>query len=314
MAEEVRDAQSHVDVILPTYRGRTWVDEAIQSVVDQTHESWSLFIVDDASDDATFAHVCARWSDDPRITALALESSQRAAAARMQAIDAGDGRWLAFIDQDDRWHPEKLARQLQRAEARPGADAVHTDCTHIAADGASLPGAARRENAARARVPWDSLQGDALARSCFRANRIRLASALVRRSAFEAAGGFDAALFGGEDWDFWVRFASAGRRIAHIPAPLLERRIHPQATSSARRAERIEGLYCACDLAAARDPFLATLVAERLDALLRREFESSGGAAVRARLAERGESLAPITRAKFWLLSFAFGSGAQRHS
>ena len=176
MAEEVRDAQSHVDVILPTYRGRPWVDEAIQSVVDQTHESWSLFVVDDSSDDGTFAHVCARWSDDPRITALALESSQRAAAARMQAIDAGDGRWLAFIDQDDRWHPDKLARQLARAEARRGADAVHTDCVHIADDGGALPGAAQRENAARARVPWDTLRGDDLARVCFHANRIRLAS------------------------------------------------------------------------------------------------------------------------------------------
>lgn len=314
MAEEVREAQSHVDVILPTYRGLPWVDEAIQSVLDQTHPNISLFVVDDASDDGTFAHVCARWSDDPRVKVLAIETSQRAAGARMQALDAGEGDWVAFIDQDDRWRADKLALQLQRAAAAPTADAVHSNCSHFAADGAPMPGAANRENAARGRIPWDGLEGDALALSCFRANRIRLASSLVRRSACDTIGGFDSALFGGEDWDFWVRFASANHRIAHVAEPLLERRIHPQATSVARLGERIEGLYRACDLASARDPFLATHEVERLEVLLRRELESIGGAAVRARLRERGESLPALTRARFWLLSFAVGALPQRQS
>ncbi|MBW2269190.1 MAG: glycosyltransferase [Deltaproteobacteria bacterium] len=317
MADEVRTAQPRVDVILPTHRGLPWVDEAIRSVLEQTYASLSLIVVDDASGDGTFAHVCERWSDDPRVTALALEVSQRAAGARMQALAASNAEWLAFVDQDDRWHPRKLELQLHHAALKPRADAVHTDCTHIDADGAPLPGSARRENAARARIHWDALEGEALARVCFRANRIRLGSSLVRRAAFEAAGGFDPALFGGEDWDFWVRFASAGRRIAHLPEPLLERRVHPQATSTARRAERIEGLYRACDLAAARDPFLAANLAQRLEALLRRELESGGGAAVRARLHERGESLAPGTRARLWLLSFAadlLPLGTQRQS
>jgi glycosyltransferase involved in cell wall biosynthesis len=317
VADAIRETQPHVDVILPTHCGLAWVDEAIGSVLEQTHESLSLIAIDDASDDGTFAHVCERWSHDPRVTALALETSQRAAGARMQALEAGDGEWLAFIDQDDRWRPEKLARQLQRAAAEPRADAVHTDCTHIAADGSPRPGSARRENAARARIDWDGLEGEALARLCFRTNRIRLGSALVRRTAFEAMGGFDAALFGGEDWDFWVRFACAGQRIAHLAEPLLERRIHPQATSTLRRVERIEGLYRACDLAAAREPFLAADVAGRVEALLRRELESVGGAAVRARLRERGESLARGTRAWLKLLSFAVSllpRGAQHQS
>ena len=139
MADAIRETQPHVDVILPTHCGLAWVDEAIGSVLEQTHESLSLIAIDDASDDGTFAHVCERWSHDPRVTALALETSQRAAGARMQALEAGDGEWLAFIDQDDRWRPEKLARQLQRAAAEPRADAVHTDCTHIAADGSPPP-------------------------------------------------------------------------------------------------------------------------------------------------------------------------------
>jgi glycosyltransferase involved in cell wall biosynthesis len=307
VADEVRDAPPHVDVILPTHCGIAWVDEAVASVLAQTHRELSLIIVDDASDDGTFAHVCERWSHDPRVTVLSLETPQRAAGARMQALETGDGEWLAFIDQDDRWRPEKLALQLRRAQASPRPDAVHTDCSHIDAAGTPLPGAARHENAVRARIAWDALSGEALTLLCFRANRIRLGSALVSRTAFEAVGGFDAALFGGEDWDFWLRFAAAGQRIAHLREPLLERRIHAQATSSARRAERIEGLYRACDLASARDPFLAAHAAARLETLLRRELESCGGRAVRARLRERGEDLAGAARARLWFSSFAAG-------
>ena len=129
----------------------------------------------------------------------------------------------------------------------------------------------------------------------------------MSRAAFEAVGGFDAALFGGEDWDFWLRLAAADRRIAHLPQPLLERRIHPQATSTARRAERLDGLYRACDLAAARHPFLATAVGERIEALLWRELESLGGGALRRRLRERGAALAPTARATLWSLSFTAG-------
>lgn len=301
------DSAPQVDVILPTHRGLRWVDEAIASVLGQTHESLHLYVVDDASSDGTFAHVCERWSDDPRVTALSLETPLRAAGARMQAVEVGDGEWLAFIDQDDRWLPEKLARQLALATAEPTSDAVHTDCAHIDTASALLIGSARRENAARSGVPWRSLDRDALLRACFRANRIRLASALVRRSAFEDVGGFDAGLFGGEDWDFWVRFAAAGHGIAHLAEPLLERRLHAEATSSARRAERIEGLYRGCDLATAREPTLAAAEGERIEALLRRELESSGGAAVRRRLRERGACLTTTARSRLYALSFVAG-------
>jgi hypothetical protein len=116
-----------------------------------------------------------------------------------------------------------------------------------------------------------------------------------------------------------VRFAAAGYHIAHLPKALLERRIHPEATSSARRAERIEGLYRGCDLATAREPLLAAAEGERIEALLRRELESMGGAAVRRRLRERGACLAAPARWRLYATSLAAGllpllgrGGAQR--
>ncbi len=298
MAASIRQDPADVDVILPTHRGRAWVDEAIASVLAQSHAALHLFVVDDASDDGTFQHVCARWSEEPRLTALSLETPRRAAGARMEAAAAGDAEWIAFIDQDDRWHPEKLARQLACAAEQPGCGAVHTDCEHIDAQGRALPGSARRENAARARVDWSSGDRDELLRSCFEANRIRLASALVRRSSFEAVGGFDTELFGGEDWDLWVRLASAGIGIAHLAEPLLERRVHPEATSTARRGDRMDGLYRACQRAVDRAPELAPLRGARLEALLRREIESAGGAAARRRLRVHRDALSAAARCR----------------
>lgn len=297
-------AARDVDVILPTYRGKRWVDEAIGSVLAQSHTALRLIVVDDASGDGTLEHLRERWGAEPRVETLTLAATGRAAGARMHAVARARGELLAFIDQDDRWRPDKLARQIERLDAEPAAAAVHTDCVHIDEMGAERSGSARAENAARAGVPWNALDRDGQRRACFLANRIRLASALLRRDAFTQAGGFDTTLFGGEDWDFWLRFATAGRRIAHLPEPLLERRIHGEATSTARRRQRLDGLYDALDRAIARDPALAPLAAARLETLLRRELASGDGAALRARLRERGAKLALAPRAGLWLASW----------
>jgi glycosyltransferase involved in cell wall biosynthesis len=300
-----------VDVVLPTHRGRLWVGEAIESVLAQTHGDLTLSVVDDASGDGTVDFVQQRWADvDSRVRVIGLEPPPRhAAAARLVGLRGGTGAFVAFIDQDDHWLPEKLDRQLARFASGPGVDAVHTDVTHIDEHGHELRGAARGENQARARIDWDELADEALARRLFLGLPIRLVSALVRRSAFEAVGGFDVSLFGGEDWEFWVRFAAAGHRIAHLPEPLVERRVHPAQASSARADERLAGHLAALERVVARHPALADLARERHAALLRRNawacVRAGRGAEARVRLRELAE-LGPRTRSErlLWLASF----------
>jgi glycosyltransferase involved in cell wall biosynthesis len=303
--------QTSVDVILPTYRGRSFVREAIESVLAQTHPTLHLTIVDDASPDGTLDFIREHYASQPeRISLIGLETQRRAAGARMEALRRTRGEIIAFIDHDDRWQPEKLERQLARLAGRPEVQAVHTDVTHIDASGRTLPGAAEEENAARAALDWDALTGEALVRSCFLRNRIRLASALVRRDSFEAAGGFDEGLFGGEDWEFWVRFAAAGQRIAHLPQPLVERRMHAANTSATQAERRLEGQFAALDRVLARHPELAALGPARRAALLRtevlRQLRDGRGAPARARLREL-RALDPGSRERLalWLLSLA---------
>jgi len=301
-----------VDVVLPTHRGRLWVGEAVESVLAQTHSDLTLTVVDDASGDGTLDFVRRRWAEtDPRVRVVGLEPPpRRAAAARMEGLRGGRGAFVAFIDQDDHWRPEKLDRQLARFASAPAADCVHTDVVHIDENGHELRGSARAENQARARIDWDELAGEALARRLFLHLPIRLVSALVRRSAFQAIGGFDTSLFGGEDWEFWVRFAAAGHRVAHLPEALVERRLHPEQVSSARLDERLAGHLAALERVVARRPELADLATPRRAALLRRNawacVRAGRGADARSHLRELAE-LGPRTRSErlLWLASFA---------
>ncbi len=213
--------------------------EAIDSVVRQTHPLWHLTVVDDCSPDATAERVeSLRVRDPDRISLLRLDRPHRAAGARMVGIAHTSGDLIAFLDQDDRWLPDKLARQVACFEGDAAVAAVHTDVEIIDADGAPLAGAAEGENARRARIAWGT--GSELSAVLFQKNSIRLASSAVRRSAFEAIGGFDSSLFGGEDWEFWVRLASRFP-IAHLPAVLTQRRVHSGNVSRVHSLERSAG-------------------------------------------------------------------------
>jgi glycosyltransferase involved in cell wall biosynthesis len=256
-----------VDVILPTHAGERWVAEAIESVLLQTHPRWHLMVVDDCSPDATVERAEALRRRDPdRISLLRLDRPHRAAGARMVGVARTSGDLIAFLDQDDRWLPEKLARQVSCFAEDPALAAVHTDVEIIDADGLPRAGAADRENAGRARIAWGS--GSALSAVLFWKNSIRLASSAVRRSAFEAIGGFDTALFGGEDWEFWVRLADRFP-IAHLPAALTQRRVHQSNASKMYSLERSAGKLQALEKMRRDYPHIAPLAGAKRDRLLR---------------------------------------------
>lgn len=259
-----------VDVILSVYKGKRWVGEAIASVLAQTYENWHLTVVDDASPDDTYDYVqqlCA--NDGDRITVVRLSQNMRAAGARMNAIRQTSGEVIAFLDQDDRWRPEKLQRQIERFRGAPLVHAVHTDAVHIDAEGSLLAGTADKENAIRAAILYDRLPTEEVVKKLFAKNSIRLTSAVVLRNAFESVGGFNTDLFGGEDWEFWVRFAAA-YRIGHLAQPLLERRVHATNTSVVYGMQRSHGLMTALDMVVATYPYLASLAGKRRAWLLPR--------------------------------------------
>jgi hypothetical protein len=245
-----------VDVILPTWCGRRWVFEAVDSVLGQSYERLHLSIVDDASPDGTLDALRERYGgQDPRISFLALEEQGGAAAARMRALAQCDAPLIAFIDQDDRWLPTKLERQVERLRAEPQVQVVHTDIVHVAASGKRLVDA-ELENQRRAEIGYEALDRDELLRVFFRGVTIRLVTALLRRDAFDSVAGFDARHPGAEEWSLWVRLAAAGHRVAHIPEPLAERRVHGGNTSLVQVEERRVGWFQAIEEVVGQHPEL----------------------------------------------------------
>jgi len=105
-----------VSVIMPAYNCADLIEFTIDSVIKQTYENWELIVVDDFSIDNTEKIVKKYVENDSRIKFLSLEKNSGAAVARNKAVDYANGKYLAFLDSDDLWHPEKLSKQIKFME------------------------------------------------------------------------------------------------------------------------------------------------------------------------------------------------------
>ena len=99
-----------VSIIMPSWNTGRLIAESIQSVIDQTYPNWELLIVDDCSTDNT-DEVVEKFHDE-RIRYFHNESNSGAALTRNHALQKARGEWIAFLDSDDLWMPEKLEHQL----------------------------------------------------------------------------------------------------------------------------------------------------------------------------------------------------------
>lgn len=102
-----------VSVIMPAHNSEALLQESVESVMAQTYPDWELLIVDDASSDGTLSIARSLASTDGRIRVIELQQNLGVAAARNAGIRSAQGRFIAFLDSDDLWLPEKLQIQMQ---------------------------------------------------------------------------------------------------------------------------------------------------------------------------------------------------------
>lgn len=100
-----------VSIIMPSYNTANYIEASIESVRHQTYENWELIIVDDCSTDNT-DEVVRPFLTDGRIRYLKNEQNSGAAISRNRALREAKGKWIAFLDSDDLWLPEKLEKQV----------------------------------------------------------------------------------------------------------------------------------------------------------------------------------------------------------
>lgn len=103
-----------VSIIMPSYNTAEYIPDSIKSIQAQTYENWELIIVDDCSTDNSMEVI--RSFNEPRIKLLQNEKNSGAAISRNYALREAKGKWIAFLDSDDTWVPEKLEKQIKFME------------------------------------------------------------------------------------------------------------------------------------------------------------------------------------------------------
>lgn len=119
-----------VSVIMPAYNSERFIEQAVRSVRMQTMQRWEMIIVDDCSTDKTAEQIKRLAAEDPRIIPVYSERNHGAAESRNIALRQCRGEFVALLDADDVWHPQKLERELERAR-ETDADLVYSSYAMI---------------------------------------------------------------------------------------------------------------------------------------------------------------------------------------
>lgn len=200
-----------VSVIMPTFNRPAYVREAIASVHTQSFDDWELLIADDGSS-AEVQEYLRTLHDPPRVRVLTLEHTGNPPAVRNRALREARGEYVAFLDSDDVWLPEKLQRQLAALRARPDRAWSYTGFTLVDSSGAPLAGArARTCPAIEGAFLEPLLRGEPL---------IMQSSVMVRRELLQRLGGYDEELRVCGDYELWIRLARHSE-VGLIETPLL---------------------------------------------------------------------------------------------
>lgn len=129
-AEKRSESTPLVSVIMPAYNAEKYIEQAIRSVQKQTVRSWELIVVDDRSTDKTAEQIRRLAAEDMRIIPVYSETNHGAAESRNIALRQCRGEFVALLDADDVWHPQKLERELERAR-ETDADLVYSSYAMI---------------------------------------------------------------------------------------------------------------------------------------------------------------------------------------
>ena len=204
---DVIEKKTRVSVIIPTYNRGWIIKEAIDSVLSQDYRDFELIVVDDGSTDNT-DDILNSYRED---IIVFRQKNQGVSAARNRGLAEASGRFIAFLDSDDLWLPQKLSRQVEFFNKNPDAQICQTEETWIRKG-------VRVNPKKRHKKPWGMIFEPSLA-LCL----VSPSAVMIRRSLFEKVGGFDETLPACEDYDLWLRI-SCRYPVYLIDTPLIIKR------------------------------------------------------------------------------------------
>jgi len=219
-------SEPSVSVIIPTYNRQHMVGRALGSVLTQTCRNIEVIVVDDGSSDDTEYEIAR--IDDVRIRYMRHTINRGAPAARNSGFAAARGKYVAFLDSDDEWLPDKLEKQLQLFHGT-------TETVGVVYAGFSYVYEKTGEIISEVIPTRRGYVYEEMLRSCI----IGSPTPLIKRDCFEKTGLFDETLPGCQDWDMWIRLAQR-YEFEFVPEILARHYAHGQQISVDLRA-KIEG-------------------------------------------------------------------------
>lgn len=222
MAVRNESRRVRVSVVMPAYNSARYIASAIDSVLAQTVQDWELLLVDDASTDGTRAVIARYAQRDSRIRVFYNAQNRGPALCRAYAIVHAAGEWIAFLDSDDLWLPEKLEKQLALAQRTPEAKLIFTGCAFLP-EGAAMP----------VRY-WMPVPLRVCYRTLLRQNVIPCSSVLVRRESIRRVTMDRSDIH--EDFAAWLQILRQEPFAYGVNEPLLVYRVSRASKSGDKRA------------------------------------------------------------------------------
>lgn len=201
-----------VSVIIPTYNRSRIVLRAIESVLHQTFTDYEIIVVDDASSDDTEEVITGRYGD--KIIFIKKAENKGLATARNTGIQASRGVYIAHLDDDDEWLPEKLAAQVKLIRQNPSLGLVYCGYFKVKEDGTTE---SQVKPEKRGHIFEELLKQNYIVGSA--------SAALIKKEVLHKAGLFDESLSACEDWDLWIRIARH-YQVDFVKSPLVRYRVH----------------------------------------------------------------------------------------
>ena len=269
-----------VSIVLPTFNRLLLLRKAVNSALAQTYRDWELIVADDGSDGETLAYL-TELEQLCQVKVLRWAHSGNPGAVRNAACRAAQGEYIAFLDSDDVWLPEKLALQVASLGSHPQRGWSHTAFAVIDEFGELLTGP-------RARW-WPAAEGWILESLIKMETVIATSSLIVRRRLLEEVGGFDNELRMCEDYDLFLRFAGLSEMDGICETLLLKRRHAENYTDDAIALE---------DRGRALEKILAVSTDHSLRATLHRERAKVAVGLARSQAVDGGRWAALCTLAR----------------
>ena len=218
-----------ISVVIPVHNGEKYLAQAIESVLGQTFRDFELLIVDDGSTDRSAEIIRTYTERDPRVRCLSQENRGVAAAGNL-GLQEARAEWVARLDADDVFLPEKLERQVAFLRRNPDAKIVGTLACFISHAGKHL-GLVGTEGP---HTPSEYFRLIGENRPIYFVN----SSTLMHRETVLAVGGYRASFAPAEDVDLWIRMAEQQHLMLKVPEPLLLYRLHGASLTMTQNARQ----------------------------------------------------------------------------